>query len=210
MDNEKDRHNFFNGIMDMFRELIIDIHEFGNSLIFDTTDCINILNVPWYKTVHPSTDCVCILNVPWYKTVHPSTDCVCILNVPWYKTVHPSTDCVCILNVPWYKTVHPFSGHNLLFMVEFWNCLVQLIWRAQNSGRYLQGQCHCDKSGSIHGFNLYTCFFMQTVIERFQKKNEDSVQWLPCYKSIKWKEHLGCWAILTFTCIFVSFRRRAR
>lgn len=29
LDNVKDRQNFFTSIMDMFRELIIDIHEFG-------------------------------------------------------------------------------------------------------------------------------------------------------------------------------------
>ena len=29
IDNVKDRHCFFNGIMNMFKELILDLHEFG-------------------------------------------------------------------------------------------------------------------------------------------------------------------------------------
>ena len=30
IDNVKDRHCFFNGIMNMFKELILDLHEFGD------------------------------------------------------------------------------------------------------------------------------------------------------------------------------------
>ena len=33
IDNIKDRQNFFNSIMDMFKELILDIHEFGKILL---------------------------------------------------------------------------------------------------------------------------------------------------------------------------------